>query len=145
MALIHSVRKSAFGHTGWQDSCEILALFQNLVHFLLSILNKKQQWLIWNAFHRLQHTYGSRGTGFWKRLVELRIVIMKTGCCSFPVSTETNKCFWLFKYLVGPVCNRTWDGWLCWDDTEASVTSEQHCPDYFQDFDPTGEYSSYEV
>uniref|UniRef100_A0A672M293 Calcitonin gene-related peptide type 1 receptor n=1 Tax=Sinocyclocheilus grahami TaxID=75366 RepID=A0A672M293_SINGR len=38
---------------------------------------------------------------------------------------------------AGPVCNRTWDGWLCWDDTEAGVTSEQHCPDYFQDFDPT--------
>uniref|UniRef100_A0A8C2KPG1 Calcitonin gene-related peptide type 1 receptor n=1 Tax=Cyprinus carpio TaxID=7962 RepID=A0A8C2KPG1_CYPCA len=39
--------------------------------------------------------------------------------------------------IAGPVCNRTWDGWLCWDDTEAGVTSEQHCPDYFQDFDPT--------
>uniref|UniRef100_A0A8C1XHU2 Calcitonin gene-related peptide type 1 receptor n=1 Tax=Cyprinus carpio TaxID=7962 RepID=A0A8C1XHU2_CYPCA len=38
---------------------------------------------------------------------------------------------------VGPVCNRTWDGWLCWDDTEAGTPSEQHCPDYFQDFDPT--------
>ncbi|XDV30087.1 hypothetical protein PO909_033079, partial [Leuciscus waleckii] len=38
---------------------------------------------------------------------------------------------------AGPVCSRTWDGWLCWDDTEAGITSEQHCPDYFQDFDPT--------
>ncbi|XP_039539034.1 calcitonin gene-related peptide type 1 receptor [Pimephales promelas] len=38
---------------------------------------------------------------------------------------------------AGPVCNRTWDGWLCWDDAEAGITSEQHCPDYFQDFDPT--------
>eukprot|EP00063_Salmo_salar_P033003 XP_014007838.1 PREDICTED: calcitonin gene-related peptide type 1 receptor-like [Salmo salar] len=38
---------------------------------------------------------------------------------------------------IGPVCNRTWDGWLCWDDTEAGFTSEQHCPDYFQDFDPS--------
>ncbi|KAF0026142.1 hypothetical protein F2P81_020879 [Scophthalmus maximus] len=36
-----------------------------------------------------------------------------------------------------PVCNRTWDGWLCWDDTRAGVISEQHCPDYFQDFDPS--------
>ncbi|XP_023806243.1 calcitonin gene-related peptide type 1 receptor [Oryzias latipes] len=35
------------------------------------------------------------------------------------------------------MCNRTWDGWLCWDDTAAGVTSEQHCPDYFQDFDPS--------
>ncbi|XP_029492420.1 calcitonin gene-related peptide type 1 receptor isoform X2 [Oncorhynchus nerka] len=38
---------------------------------------------------------------------------------------------------IGPVCNRTWDGWLCWDDTEAGFTSEQYCPDYFQDFDPS--------
>lgn len=36
------------------------------------------------------------------------------------------------------MCNRTWDGWLCWDDTKAGVVSEQHCPDYFQDFDPSG-------
>ncbi|CAG5865949.1 unnamed protein product [Menidia menidia] len=36
-----------------------------------------------------------------------------------------------------PMCNRTWDGWLCWDDTKAGVVSEQHCPDYFQDFDPS--------
>uniref|UniRef100_A0A8C9XFC4 Calcitonin gene-related peptide type 1 receptor n=1 Tax=Sander lucioperca TaxID=283035 RepID=A0A8C9XFC4_SANLU len=36
-----------------------------------------------------------------------------------------------------PMCNRTWDGWLCWDDTKAGVHSEQHCPDYFQDFDPS--------
>nr|XP_046218766.1 calcitonin gene-related peptide type 1 receptor isoform X1 [Oncorhynchus gorbuscha]XP_046218775.1 calcitonin gene-related peptide type 1 receptor isoform X1 [Oncorhynchus gorbuscha] len=40
-------------------------------------------------------------------------------------------------YAAGPVCNRTWDGWLCWDDTEAGFTSEQYCPDYFQDFDPS--------
>ncbi|MBN3308420.1 CALRL protein, partial [Amia calva] len=37
----------------------------------------------------------------------------------------------------GPKCNSTWDGWLCWDDTEAGVISQQHCPDYFQDFDPS--------
>uniref|UniRef100_A0A7N6BAF5 Calcitonin receptor-like receptor n=1 Tax=Anabas testudineus TaxID=64144 RepID=A0A7N6BAF5_ANATE len=36
-----------------------------------------------------------------------------------------------------PMCNRTWDGWLCWDDTRPGVISEQHCPDYFQDFDPS--------
>uniref|UniRef100_A0AAQ4R3U0 Calcitonin gene-related peptide type 1 receptor n=1 Tax=Gasterosteus aculeatus aculeatus TaxID=481459 RepID=A0AAQ4R3U0_GASAC len=36
-----------------------------------------------------------------------------------------------------PMCNRTWDGWLCWDDTTAGVNSEQNCPDYFQDFDPS--------
>lgn len=38
-----------------------------------------------------------------------------------------------------PMCNRTWDGWLCWDDTKAGVIVEQHCPDYFHDFDPSGE------
>uniref|UniRef100_A0A8C5FSB4 Calcitonin gene-related peptide type 1 receptor-like n=1 Tax=Gadus morhua TaxID=8049 RepID=A0A8C5FSB4_GADMO len=37
---------------------------------------------------------------------------------------------------TGPMCNRTWDGWLCWDQTEAGFTTEQFCPDYFEDFDP---------
>uniref|UniRef100_A0A8C6XKL4 Calcitonin gene-related peptide type 1 receptor n=1 Tax=Naja naja TaxID=35670 RepID=A0A8C6XKL4_NAJNA len=37
----------------------------------------------------------------------------------------------------GPHCNRTWDGWLCWDTTAAGQTVEQNCPDYFQDFDPS--------
>ncbi|XP_060922980.1 calcitonin gene-related peptide type 1 receptor [Limanda limanda] len=35
----------------------------------------------------------------------------------------------------GPVCNTTWDGWLCWDETEAGVTTEQSCPEFFDDFD----------
>ncbi|KAH0621570.1 hypothetical protein JD844_023017 [Phrynosoma platyrhinos] len=34
-----------------------------------------------------------------------------------------------------PHCNRTWDGWLCWDDVAAGKTAVQNCPDYFQDFD----------
>uniref|UniRef100_A0A8C6XVB1 Calcitonin receptor n=1 Tax=Naja naja TaxID=35670 RepID=A0A8C6XVB1_NAJNA len=37
----------------------------------------------------------------------------------------------------GLYCNRTWDGWLCWDDTPAGENADQNCPDYFQDFDPT--------
>eukprot|EP00064_Thunnus_orientalis_P013367 superscaffoldBa00002166_g13406 len=37
---------------------------------------------------------------------------------------------------IGPVCNTTWDGWLCWDETEAGLTTEQSCPDYYDDFDP---------
>lgn len=41
-------------------------------------------------------------------------------------------------HFVGPHCNRTWDGWLCWDTTPAGKTSMQNCPDYFQDFDPSG-------
>ncbi|XP_016106021.1 calcitonin gene-related peptide type 1 receptor [Sinocyclocheilus grahami] len=36
----------------------------------------------------------------------------------------------------GPYCNRTWDGWLCWEDS-APGTAVQLCPAYFQDFDPT--------
>uniref|UniRef100_A0A672NN58 Calcitonin gene-related peptide type 1 receptor n=1 Tax=Sinocyclocheilus grahami TaxID=75366 RepID=A0A672NN58_SINGR len=35
----------------------------------------------------------------------------------------------------GSMCKRTWDGWMCWDDLEAGVTSAQHCPDYYNDFD----------
>ncbi|KAG7254934.1 hypothetical protein CRUP_004740, partial [Coryphaenoides rupestris] len=34
-----------------------------------------------------------------------------------------------------PTCNRTWDGWLCWDETDAGFTTKQHCPDYYGDFD----------
>lgn len=37
---------------------------------------------------------------------------------------------------MGPVCNMTWDGWLCWDDTEAGLTTEQNCPDHYDDLDP---------
>nr|XP_015199664.1 PREDICTED: calcitonin gene-related peptide type 1 receptor-like isoform X1 [Lepisosteus oculatus]XP_015199665.1 PREDICTED: calcitonin gene-related peptide type 1 receptor-like isoform X1 [Lepisosteus oculatus]XP_015199666.1 PREDICTED: calcitonin gene-related peptide type 1 receptor-like isoform X1 [Lepisosteus oculatus] len=35
-----------------------------------------------------------------------------------------------------PYCNRTWDGWLCWGDYHPG-TAMQHCPEYFQDFDPS--------
>ncbi|XP_078722122.1 calcitonin gene-related peptide type 1 receptor-like [Lampetra fluviatilis] len=37
----------------------------------------------------------------------------------------------------GPYCNRTWDGWRCWDDTLAGTEVSQKCPDYFEDFDPS--------
>uniref|UniRef100_A0A3Q2Y7V0 G-protein coupled receptors family 2 profile 1 domain-containing protein n=1 Tax=Hippocampus comes TaxID=109280 RepID=A0A3Q2Y7V0_HIPCM len=47
--------------------------------------------------------------------------------------------------VKSPTCNRTWDGWLCWDDTKAGVISEQHCPDYFQDFDPSAGFCSLKV
>lgn len=40
--------------------------------------------------------------------------------------------------LAGPYCNRTWDGWLCWSDVAAGTVSVQRCPDYFQDFNPSG-------
>ncbi|XP_017295640.1 calcitonin gene-related peptide type 1 receptor isoform X2 [Kryptolebias marmoratus] len=35
---------------------------------------------------------------------------------------------------LGSVCNTTWDGWLCWDETEAG-RKEQNCPGYYDDFD----------
>ncbi|XP_072304302.1 calcitonin gene-related peptide type 1 receptor-like [Eucyclogobius newberryi] len=37
---------------------------------------------------------------------------------------------------AGPVCNMTWDAWLCWEETEAGVTAEQNCPDHYADLDP---------
>ncbi|KAE8596237.1 hypothetical protein XENTR_v10016022 [Xenopus tropicalis] len=43
----------------------------------------------------------------------------------------------------GLYCNRTWDGWLCWDDTPAGINVTQNCPDYFPDFDPTERASKY--
>ncbi|XP_061075212.1 calcitonin gene-related peptide type 1 receptor-like isoform X2 [Conger conger] len=36
----------------------------------------------------------------------------------------------------GPLCNRTWDGWLCWEDSSPG-TVVQLCPEYFRDFDPS--------
>ncbi|XP_018413084.1 PREDICTED: calcitonin receptor [Nanorana parkeri] len=43
----------------------------------------------------------------------------------------------------GLYCNRTWDGWLCWDDSPAGHNITQNCPDYFADFDPTEKASKY--
>ncbi|XP_069815517.1 calcitonin receptor [Dendropsophus ebraccatus] len=43
----------------------------------------------------------------------------------------------------GIYCNRTWDGWLCWDDTPAGHNVTQNCPDYFPDFDTTERASKY--
>ncbi|ELK12505.1 Calcitonin receptor [Pteropus alecto] len=59
-----------------------------------------------------------------------------------------NKCYRRMQQLPpfqgeGPYCNRTWDGWLCWDDTPAGVVTQQHCPDYFPDFDPTEKATRY--
>ncbi|XP_036358535.1 glucagon-like peptide 1 receptor [Octopus sinensis] len=31
-------------------------------------------------------------------------------------------------------CNRTWDGIMCWDDTPASTTERQSCPQYIHGF-----------
>uniref|UniRef100_A0AAX7T429 Calcitonin gene-related peptide type 1 receptor n=1 Tax=Astatotilapia calliptera TaxID=8154 RepID=A0AAX7T429_ASTCA len=43
----------------------------------------------------------------------------------------------------GRYCSRTWDGWLCWDDTPADTYASRNCPDYFGDFDPTEKATKY--
>ncbi|XP_016317752.1 calcitonin gene-related peptide type 1 receptor [Sinocyclocheilus anshuiensis] len=43
----------------------------------------------------------------------------------------------------GTYCNRTWDGWLCWDDTPAGIYTSQNCPNYFPDFDSTEKVTKY--
>lgn len=63
---------------------------------------------------------------------------------------ERRRCFIKFSLLMlflllldvsGLYCSRNWDGWLCWDDTPAGTYTSQNCPNYFVDFDPTGELS----
>ncbi|MBN3272468.1 CALCR protein, partial [Polyodon spathula] len=44
---------------------------------------------------------------------------------------------------TGPYCNRTWDGWLCWDDSPAGTYTSQNCPNYFPDFDSTEKATKY--
>lgn len=39
------------------------------------------------------------------------------------------------------MCNMTWDGWLCWDESEPGE-KEQNCPGYYKDFDTQGEFLS---
>ncbi|XP_045915119.1 calcitonin gene-related peptide type 1 receptor [Micropterus dolomieu] len=43
----------------------------------------------------------------------------------------------------GLYCSRNWDGWLCWDDTQAGTYAFQNCPDYFSNFDPTEKATKY--
>lgn len=50
--------------------------------------------------------------------------------------------FLLLLDVSGLYCSRNWDGWLCWDDTPAGTYTSQNCPNYFVDFDPTGELSA---
>lgn len=53
-------------------------------------------------------------------------------------STVFEKLQYVLSKCPGLYCNRTWDGWSCWDDTPAGVLAEQYCPDYFPDFDAAG-------
>uniref|UniRef100_A0A671REY5 G-protein coupled receptors family 2 profile 1 domain-containing protein n=1 Tax=Sinocyclocheilus anshuiensis TaxID=1608454 RepID=A0A671REY5_9TELE len=50
-----------------------------------------------------------------------------------------------FPFLPCTYCNRTWDGWLCWDDTPAGIYTSQNCPNYFPDFDSTGTIHSFVI
>ncbi|XP_028278741.1 calcitonin gene-related peptide type 1 receptor isoform X2 [Parambassis ranga] len=43
----------------------------------------------------------------------------------------------------GLYCSRSWDGWLCWDDTPADTYASQNCPDYYTDFDVTEKVTKY--
>ncbi|XP_076610985.1 calcitonin gene-related peptide type 1 receptor isoform X3 [Chaetodon auriga] len=43
----------------------------------------------------------------------------------------------------GLYCSRNWDGWLCWDDTQAGTYASQNCPDYFSNFDPSERATKY--
>ncbi|XP_078065120.1 calcitonin gene-related peptide type 1 receptor-like isoform X1 [Mustelus asterias] len=43
----------------------------------------------------------------------------------------------------GSYCNRTWDGWLCWDDAPTQSVAVQQCPDYYQEFDHSEKASKF--
>ncbi|KAH8371138.1 hypothetical protein KR093_006314, partial [Drosophila rubida] len=38
--------------------------------------------------------------------------------------------------IAGPYCAGTFDGWLCWPDTEAGQSALRPCPDFILGFDP---------
>uniref|UniRef100_A0A3P9I0B8 Calcitonin gene-related peptide type 1 receptor n=1 Tax=Oryzias latipes TaxID=8090 RepID=A0A3P9I0B8_ORYLA len=40
-------------------------------------------------------------------------------------------------------CGRSWDGWLCWDDTPAGAYAFQKCPDYYSDLKATEKAAKY--
>lgn len=39
-----------------------------------------------------------------------------------------------------PYCKGTWDGWLCWPDTQAGQYTFAQCPDFIAGFDVTRKY-----
>lgn len=44
-------------------------------------------------------------------------------------------------FLTGShFCHGTFDGWLCWDDTEAGARVHQPCPQFISGFDPASEF-----
>ncbi|MGH0116215.1 UNVERIFIED_CONTAM: hypothetical protein FKN15_000142 [Acipenser sinensis] len=101
----------------WVPSLLLLSSVAKLFVFANPDANETQ--------HSPQHVYSELG------VTRNKIVTAQFECYQkIMKDTDYNK--------KGPLCNRTWDGWLCWDDTPAGMTSVQRCPDYFQDFDPSG-------
>lgn len=41
-----------------------------------------------------------------------------------------------FLLISGKYCPGTFDGWLCWPDTEAGNITQQPCPTFITGFDP---------
>ncbi|XP_052349028.1 calcitonin gene-related peptide type 1 receptor-like [Oncorhynchus keta] len=109
-------KMDCFGYC-WMVICLLLGTATEILIAASPEVNSTQQHLQLNVYHDIGLTRNKIVTAQF----ECYQKIMK--------DNDHNK--------IGPVCNRTWDGWLCWDDTEAGFTSEQHCPDYFQDFDPS--------
>lgn len=92
------------------------------------------RFVVINSSARVRIIFDSRSwiNPLWRRL--------RVDLCRW-MSTELLDCVKLTFHLdtapAGPYCNRTWDGWLCWGDSPPGIAI-QDCPNYFQDFDPTG-------
>ncbi|XP_017337692.2 calcitonin gene-related peptide type 1 receptor [Ictalurus punctatus] len=107
------MRRTMFGY--WITSFLFLSTFCELFTVAYSSQNDKQQ-KSKNTTHEIDP---SRNT-----------IMMAQFECYQKIAKDTNH-----NRKAGLMCNRTWDGWLCWDDVEAGNTASQHCPDYYKDFD----------
>ncbi|XP_048876434.1 calcitonin gene-related peptide type 1 receptor-like [Brienomyrus brachyistius] len=100
-----------------------LALF--LCLFSISLLS-----VLANSWENMNTTEENPQQHMYKEITRYRIMNAQFECYQ-RIMKDVN------RTREGPMCNRTWDGWLCWDDTEAGITSDQFCPDYFDNFDLT--------
>ncbi|MCJ8730025.1 hypothetical protein PDJAM_G00113690 [Pangasius djambal] len=107
------MRSTMFGY--WITSLLILSTLCELFTVACSSKNDTQQ-KSRNGTHDID---GSRNK-----------IVMAQFECYQKITKDTNH-----HRIAGQMCNRTWDGWLCWDDVEAGSTATQHCPDYYTDFD----------
>ncbi|TDH04291.1 hypothetical protein EPR50_G00150160 [Perca flavescens] len=94
------------------------------------------QWFHHPEFNRIWTNYTLSATTHEKRLRKLKMLENEYKClqklCRDPPFNKS-----------GLHCSRTWDGWLCWDDTIAGTFASQNCPDYLFDFDPTEKATKY--